>query len=353
MNLAALLVDERLHLHNLAARSRRRRRHQIGQQPDRVLRRLGALGRERVSSPRRKSEQLRLLGAELRQALDDVLRVVAVSARGAHRRQLEQTLTDRSILERCLRRLLRRVADRNHPLAGKAARLCRFGSRRDLGVGQSVEIRLLVDDQRADFRPCEQLVGEIGAELGELLVERAHADLVGLGQLRARAHEVTVVPLDERLLLGGQRACLAPVVHRSHALIELIVQVNRVAVRGELRRDDILDLLEGVVGVGADNGEESFRRTIEQRAGAFHGHDRVVEAGWLHLLRDHIDLGQLLPHSLFESGLVVLVPNEIETRSVIRKRALDEQRIRAGGRRRRRSSWNMELGATADGQNCG
>jgi len=118
-------------------------------------------------------------------------------------------------------------------------------------------------------------------------------------------------------------------------------------------RDHILNLLEGVIGVRANDREESFRGTVEQRARALHGDDRIVEARWLHLLRDHIDLGQLLPHSLFESGLVVLVTNEIESRGVIRERALDEQRVRAGRWRRCRSAWQMELGATADDQKRG
>ena len=57
-----------------------------------------------------------------------------------------------------------------------------------------------------------------------------------------------------------------------------------------------------------------------------------------HLLRDSINIGQLLTHSFFEGRLVVLVPDEVESGRVIRKRAFDEKRVVSGHRGRGRDA---------------
>jgi len=83
LEVSPLGIDQLLHVGRLDARARRRRRRQIGQQLDRVLGRLRALSFECVRRPRRISEQLRLLGAQLRHAADGAASIVAVAPLGA------------------------------------------------------------------------------------------------------------------------------------------------------------------------------------------------------------------------------------------------------------------------------
>src|SRR6266513_2709166 len=65
-----------------------------------------------------------------------VASVVAVAARGTQSRELEQTLPHGAVLQLCLRGVLRRVAKRNHPLAGESSLPGSIGGSPDLVVGK-------------------------------------------------------------------------------------------------------------------------------------------------------------------------------------------------------------------------
>ena len=102
-----------------------------------------------------------------------------------------------AILQVRLRRLLRRVLQREHPLAFHAARLCALRGGGDVGFRQAVEQRLVVDDDGRGVRVGEDAIAELRGELRLLLIQRPQRGLVGLVELRAGADEVLVVTLDE------------------------------------------------------------------------------------------------------------------------------------------------------------
>src|SRR5207248_10757686 len=64
-----------------------------------------------------------------------------------------------------------------------------------------------------------------------------------------------------------------------------------------------------------------------------------------------IDLRKLLAHSLFQPNLIVLVANQVETRRMIRKCALDEEGVRSdsAGRRDRGIGRHRRAGAAESG----
>ena len=265
-------------------------------------------------------------------------------------RRLEEPLPRRPLQELDLRRLLRRVLEGQQPLAIELARLRRLGRRPHLHVPETRQLGRIAHDERALLGGGEELLLERGAQRRLLLVEGAQRGLVGLGELGPGADEDLVDALDEVLGLGVQR--VAAGVHGLHAGEEPRVQVDRVVVRRELRRERLLDLLQGVVRVRLGHGEEDVGRAREVGAAPLHGDDGVVERGGVGQRRDGGDLGEVLPHGFDDGGLVVAVLDVIERGRLVLERArLGEgihglrsrwrwggdrrgQRRRGGGRRR-------------------
>jgi hypothetical protein len=92
-----------------------------------------------------------------------------------------------------------------------------------------------------------------------------------------RAHEVAVIALDQALRLGVEPERVAAVVERPHAVPEPRVQVDRVLVRGQLRRELGLRLLQRVVGVRLLDVREDLVGAGQQLARALHRLDGVRE----------------------------------------------------------------------------
>ena len=255
------------------------------------------------------------------------------------RRRVEQLLARRAILQRDLRRLLRRVLQHDDELAVELARLGRFGRGGDVGLAETIELLLVVEDERGRVVRREQLGLEFGRELGFFLVELAQRDLVGIVEQRAGAHEVLVVALDEALLLRILES-VAGVVQRLHAREEFRIQRDLVLVRGELGCELGLQLLDVVVGVRLREVEEHLGDARQQHAGFFGLLDRVVERRLGRIVGDRLHLGEMHAHAFLERGRVIGHLDLVERRRVERQRRFGRERIArrqlAAARRRRR-----------------
>ncbi len=147
-----------------------------------------------------------------------------------------RSLTQRAVLQLRLRRLAGRVQQREDVLAVEAARLRFIRGGGDLRGREAVQFLHIVDDDGRGVHLIQHVLAELRAQLGELGVHLLEARLVRLGQLRAGAHEILVVALDEPQLLGVELQRGALVVERLDAREQLGVQVDRVVVRGRTSR---------------------------------------------------------------------------------------------------------------------
>ena len=323
-------VDELLHARGLAARLRRRRRDHVGQELQRILRRLRHPVGQDVGGVRRETEEVRPLRAQLREPLHDRLRVVRPAVVAPGLRNFEDPLSQGAVRERGEDGLLRRVLEVEDPLALEPALLRPSRGRREIPRAQSGELCLVRDDDGRGLRVGEQELREPRREPRLLLVQGAELRLVAGAELGAGAHEAQVVPVEEIPALRVEAESVALVVQRLHARVQLRVQVDRVLVLRELRGLLGADLLDRVVRVRGREVEEHLRDPREERSGALHGLERVREGGRRRVVRDRVDLRDLLLHALFDRGRVVGVPDLVEWRSFVWKRALPEERVRLG-----------------------
>ncbi len=167
------------------------------------------------------------------------------------------------------------------------------GARAGAGeVGQAIEIGL-VEDQRVISLVGEHVLAERGAEARQPLVDGGELILYRFVERAARAHEAGVIAIEHAGLLRRQAEAVAPGVEIGDAGIEGAVQIERVVVAGEQRRDVALDLFDGVAGVGAGLDEEDRCHAVERAAAALQGFNGIGEAGRRRVGGDRVDLGAM------------------------------------------------------------
>ena len=184
------------------------------------------------------------------------------------------------------------------------------------------------------FGAGQKLLLEIGRERRILLVDLAQLLLVGFRQVGTGMNELQIVDLQQLRGFRIQLQAVALVIDRLHAREELVIEEDRVVVRRELRRLVGLDLVQRVVGVRLDDAEESRSGAVEQTARLLHRDDGVLEGRRFGIVRDRLDLGDLLAHAFFDRGLIVAVLDAVERRRVKRQIAHRGERIGWGKRRR-------------------
>ena len=324
---AAFLVDERLHDSRFATRVGDRRRSELPQQlVDGVDAACGLL-LDLVGGVAWVAQEGRALRAQARDARGGLPVVVFAAAAAAGQRGLHQPLAQAPALERGERWLAGGVREAQQELAFLALGLRRVRGRRDLRLGQAGQLGAAIEQQRRGRYLLQHVLVERRPQRRELGIERLQLLLVGVLELCARAHKVAVVAPEQPLRLGVEPEGVASVVERGDAREQLGVEGDRVLVSRELGGDLALQLLDLRVGVGPRQAEEDSARAIEELAGALHGHDRVVEAGLLRVLRDRLDLLQVLGHAPREGGREVLVPDGVEARVAERQVAFAQQRV--------------------------
>ena len=174
---------------------------------------------------------------------------------------------------------------------------------------------------------------ESGLQRGELRVQRLQLGLVRLREPGAGAHEILVVTLEQPFRFRIQAALLAVVVERFDPREERTVEMDRIRVRGKLRRHFFLDFLQSGIGVGPGEIRKDPAGAIEELAHFLERDDRVLEGRLLRLLRDGFGFLLFLRDPLLQRRLEMLVLDLVEGRHLIGQSAFREERIagRGGG----------------------
>ena len=207
----------------------------------------------------------------------------------------------------------------------------RSGGGADVGLAHAVELGHVVDHHRAFVAVLDHAVAEVGGQLGQLGVDVLDLLLVGVAQLGAGSHEVGVVALDQTLRLGVHALRIAFVMDRLDALPELLVEVDGVAVRGHLRRDFLLDFLQGIGLVRRRQVIEDAGDATQQGAALLHRDQGVVEGRRLGVVGDCLDFLLMLGHAALERRQVVAFLVLVELRRAVLQRTRLEERVLALG----------------------
>jgi hypothetical protein len=101
--------------------------------------------------------------------------------------------------------------------------------------------------------------------------------------------------------------------------------MNRIPMRGELRRHFSVDLLQSRIGVARVQIVERALGAIEQTASALQRNDCVLECWLFGIVRHHFNFFEFFVHAFLHRRREVFVLDPVEWRNVIWQRAFREQ----------------------------
>ena len=156
-----------------------------------------------------------------------------------------------------------------------------------------------------------------------------HEFVVGdLDQPRRLRVEAAARPALGRRGAGHRGAGHPLLVDRRDACEQFGVQVNGVVVGGELRSEGRLRLLQRGIGVRARDAVERLEGAVEQAAAPLQRHESIRKRRRLPIVRDGLDLGELLRHPGLDRRPVVLILDLVERRRLKRQCARRIEGIR-------------------------
>ncbi len=156
---------------------------------------------------------------------------------------------------------------------------------------QSREVRLALQRETPRLLVRQHVLPELRDQLGKPRVDLRHA-LAGLrGQSRARPHERRVGALQQPQLLVVELQFLAPLVQILDPPEQLLIELDRVRVLRQHRRQLALDLLQFRARVRTRQIEEDVRDFVQRVPALFQCDDRVLERRLGLARTDHGDLG--------------------------------------------------------------
>ena len=280
------------------------------------------------------AEQLGPLGAKLEDLGDDRVVVVGVAVVAAAVVRAPDLLAQVPAVGVGEEGLHARPRVEHGPFALLAPLLGGGGGGGAQRVGQAGEVGLLVEEEDVLGLVGEQVLAELRVEHGQPLVD-LREPLLGRGvELGARADEVGVVEPGQALLLGGELRGVPRLVDGGDALEELLVLRDLVGEGGQLRGHLLLDLLEVRRAHGPAVDAEDRSHAVEGATRALEGGQRVLEGRRRGVVRDLVDLGQLLGHGRVEGGLEVLDLHLVEGRDApVGSGPRRQQRVLHGGLR--------------------
>ena len=136
--------------------------------------------------------------------------------------------------------------------------------------------------------------------------------LLSAGQPRPGTHEQRFIAFQQLQRFAVELQLCALAIQRIDAREQRRIEVNRVPMRRELRRDLALDLQHRGIAVGAGQFKERGTDASQQLPGELQGADRVIEARRIRVVRDRPHLRQLLRHAGGERGQVIGIADAIE-----------------------------------------
>ena len=129
-------------------------------------------------------------------------------------------------------------------------------------------------------------------------------------------HKFLVVVLDQAQRFRIELQRIALLVDRGDTLKQFGVEKDRVRMRGQPGRFEVLHFLQLRIQVRSGDAVERRHGAVEQLAGLFHGDQRVLEGRRGRIVRDRAHFLALLRHAGFNRGLVVAVLDLVERRGV-------------------------------------
>ncbi len=258
------------------------------------------------------AEQAGALGAELDGLGGDGAVVVVVAVLAAAAPGFEGGLAQVAAGGELEERLDRRARQRDDVLAREAqvvGGLC--GGLAD-ELGQAGEIGLAVEDEAVGLLLGEHVLGELGADGGEALVDGGDAFL-GLGaEIGAGPDEAGVGALEDAHLLGVEAEAVAALPNPVDAAKQVLVEGDGRRVPGEARGHLALDRLQLGVRMAARQIVEDAGDAGEIAAGELQRLDGVGEGGRSGALSDGVDLGLVAGERACESRLEVAGSDRLE-----------------------------------------
>jgi hypothetical protein len=272
------------------------------------------------------TEERRTLGTQPHE-LGDHCSVVRRTPETASRRGLVDALAQFAIGEAREQRLVGGVLQRDHPLAREAAPRRGCGSGAELLGRQSIELRRIIDYHGALGGSLEDVLLEACGEGGDLLVQILQTRLLVCAETRAGTHEYRVVAGQQLQGLGIEMQTRALVVERIDTGPERWIEVDRIALRRQARCHVGVDALHLRVGVAGIEVREGGFDALEHPPGTLERHHRVREGRRGGVVRDGLDLAQLLGHARIERRAVVAIAYAVEGRELEGERTRGSERV--------------------------
>ena len=205
---------------------------------------------------------------------------------------------------------------------------CRFG--------QSVELFLIGDVQFESLVFLQQVLRELQREQAGLLGEMAQAFLVFVAEQRTTSHKTVVAVAQQHFLFGRQRFGVqlsaiglrfTPkiiVINPLDALEKRLVEHHVVFVLREDGSQLLRELVELVVGFGAEHVREHGRYAVEQVVIVFalarvHARNGVLESGLFGVVDGFLNLLIVASDALQKGLFVVFKLDSVEGNGVVRR----------------------------------
>ena len=153
------------------------------------------------------------------------------------------------------------------------------GRRGDRVGGQAVQAGGIGDVHGGRVRAGQQPRAELGGQCGQFRVQRTQPLLLGRAETGPGTHGVAVMAFEQPQRLRVESQLVAALVQRVEPGEQAGVEPDRVAVRGQLRRDLGLDLLDPRRRVRADPAEEHPGDPVQRPPGPLERDDRVANVG--------------------------------------------------------------------------
>ena len=162
-------------------------------------------------------------------------------------------------------------------------------------VGQSPKLARVFDPGHVALLVVEHILGEVGEQGSEPLVDRRELLFRFASQIGSASHESLVTVIDEPFLGDGKALHFVAFVNRLDTSEQLFVLVNAVTVSRQSRHDSLLNVRHGA-DVEVARVDAKYRlQSIERLAGILQSLNGVRERWWFGVFRNlgNVFFGQL------------------------------------------------------------
>ena len=272
------------------------------------------------------AQDLGALGAQLGNLDQGIAVVVGAALRGPGPVGLVHLAAQFAIVREGHEPLVSAPVQSEHP-AFFSTRLGLGPGGTDHAVREAGQVRLIRHVQFESVGFLEQVLCEHGIEFGYPRIDFLHAHLVFLAQRGPAANEVAVRQLDQAHFLLVKAKRFSGFVNRLDPRKYFLIQQDRILFLRQARVDLDFQFLQGVVGIGIGDVSEHVVDADQQRPDQLQRFDGVLEGWRFRVVTDAGDIGALLFDTGFESGPVMLIPNQLEGRYAVGRVPFGEKRV--------------------------